>query len=559
MDTDPTPPTPRPNPRDRDGHDRGDRPGARRRWATRILTVVALAVGLGVVPAPTPAAASPFTFPGSAFDIADLATRTGVVNIPAGTCQGPITDLNVAVSWTHTNNLDIVFRLLSPNGVQVELMRDEGGAQDGGKVLFDDEAELLIENVDNTVPNGWFKPENPLSVYNGFDPTGDWTLIAIDDQGGDVGRVTSWNLQFNCFDESADFARRNEANLPIPDLGQASSAINVTDCATVSNVRAEVVFQHQRISDLVFELSHAGTTVVLWDAALFEERGGWLVFDDAAATPIQSATVTNANPGSAWPLSRFFRPQNPLSAFDGQPGNGEWRLTVRDTVGVDVGELQQFGLELTCGGAPPPPPGGDPCTGAPVNAFTDDNGNVHEASIDCLAFLGITMGGPGGLPATSYGPGSPVARSQMASFIARALTDAGVALPANPPDAFTDDTGDTHEANINRLAAVGVIGGNGEVGTSYFPNRTITRAEMASFLAGLYELADGAPLPAGPDAFTDDNATPHEAEINALAQAGIVLGTGNGLYDPNGDVRRDSMASFIVRTIRHLETGVAGP
>ena len=42
------------------------------------------------------------------------------------------------------------------------------------------------------------------------------------------------------------------------------------------------------------------------------------------------------------------------------------------------------------------------------------------------------------------------------------------------------------------------------------------------------------------------------ADINALAAEAIVLGTGGGLYDPHGTVQRDSMASFLVRTIQYL-------
>ena len=115
-------------------------------------------------------------------------------------------------------------------------------------------------------------------------------------------------------------------------------------------------------------------------------------------------------------------------------------------------------------------------TGPAPNAFTDDNGNTHEANINRLAASGITSGcGP-----NLYCPGASVRRDQMASFLARALELTGPA-----PNAFTDDNGNTHEANINRLKAAGVTDGCG--GTKYCPTANVTRGQMAAFLRRAFE------------------------------------------------------------------------
>jgi hypothetical protein len=52
-----------------------------------------------------------------------------------------------------------------------------------------------------------------------------------------------------------------------------------------------------------------------------------------------------------------------------------------------------------------------------ADAFTDDDGDVHEPSIDRAAAAGLTGGVSGG----RYGPGQPVTREQVASLLARAL------------------------------------------------------------------------------------------------------------------------------------------
>ena len=75
---------------------------------------------------------------------------------------------------------------------------------------------------------------------------------------------------------------------------------------------------------------------------------------------------------------------------------------------------------------------------------------------------------------------------------------------------------------------------------------------MASFLNRLIEAVAGDALSSDDDAFTDDEASEYEGDINGLASVGIVEGTGGGLYDPDGIVRRDSMASFLVRTLQYL-------
>jgi len=103
--------------------------------------------------------------------------------------------------------------------------------------------------------------------------------------------------------------------------------------------------------------------------------------------------------------------------------------------------------------------------------FTDDEGSMFEASINRLAAAGITSG----CTATTFCPNAPVARDQMASFLARAF-----ALPATTTDYFTDDEGNIHEVNINRLAASGIT--SGCTPTTYCPNLDVTRGQMAAFL-----------------------------------------------------------------------------
>lgn len=116
-------------------------------------------------------------------------------------------------------------------------------------------------------------------------------------------------------------------------------------------------------------------------------------------------------------------------------------------------------------------------------------------------------------------------------------------LPPTGTDFFTDDENSIHETNINRLAASGVT--SGCTATTYCPRALVTRAQMASFLVRADNLNTGA----GRNYFNDDNGTIHEANIDRAAAAGIATGCGTWKYCPNGSVTRGQMAAFLHRVV----------
>ena len=170
-------------------------------------------------------------------------------------------------------------------------------------------------------------------------------------------------------------------------------------------------------------------------------------------------------------------------------------------------------------------------------------GSTHAGAVDCLLWWAVTQGRSPG----AYDPGSGVTRGQMASFLVRLLQRTGAQVPDSPADRFPDDAGSTHEANINRLAALGITGGYSD-GT-YRPDQQVPRDQMASFLVRVAEKQLDAALPAGADAFGDDSTSTHQPNINKAAEAGLTGGTAGGGYDPAGTVRRDQMASFLTRLL----------
>jgi hypothetical protein len=207
------------------------------------------------------------------------------------------------------------------------------------------------------------------------------------------------------------------------------------------------------------------------------------------------------------------------------------------------------------------------CAAIPTgqSGFTDiAAAGVHQRNVECLKGSGITQG----TTATTYSPQANNTRGQMATFIANMIDKADEldspsdarTIPSLPTaaasaDAFTDDETSVHENNINRLAQADII--QGTTATTFSPEAPVSRAQMATFIAEALEFIRGAALPEGPDAFTDDETSVHEANINRLANAGIVQGTGasaNGkaVYSPSGLVSRAQMASFIIQALADL-------
>ncbi len=89
----------------------------------------------------------------------------------------------------------------------------------------------------------------------------------------------------------------------------------------------------------------------------------------------------------------------------------------------------------------------------------------------------------------------------------------------------------------------------------YCPSDQVTRGQMAAFLARALDLPHGAP-----DAFSDDDQSIFQADINALAGAGIAKGCNppkNTLYCPDDVVTRGQMAAFLDRAF-HFAVESAG-
>ena len=112
-----------------------------------------------------------------------------------------------------------------------------------------------------------------------------------------------------------------------------------------------------------------------------------------------------------------------------------------------------------------------------AGGFADvDSGLWWAPFTDRLAELGVTTGC--GTDPLRFCPNRSVTRAQTATFLVRAF-----GLEPAADAGFTDSGGNTHEENIDTIAAAGITVGCGTEPLRYCPNRSVTRGQMATFLA----------------------------------------------------------------------------
>jgi uncharacterized repeat protein (TIGR01451 family) len=125
------------------------------------------------------------------------------INVPSNFV---IADVDFGVFLTHTYRSDLRITLTSPAGTTVTVMTWTGNVQSGDNLndRFDDEAATAIGThvagaIDPLTPAPppyfhSFRPSNPLSVFDGQNALGNWTLVICDAVGTDVGIFTRADL-----------------------------------------------------------------------------------------------------------------------------------------------------------------------------------------------------------------------------------------------------------------------------------------------------------------------------------------------------------------------------
>ncbi|HEX6915014.1 MAG TPA: zinc-dependent metalloprotease family protein [Chitinophagaceae bacterium] len=119
-------------------------------------------------------------------------TITSTLNVPGG---GVISDVDViGLQGTHSWISDLTFTLKSPAGTSVVLFEEICADEHNFNLSLDDNAAITVFPCP-PVGGLTIKPANPLSVFNGQNCNGTWTMQVSDGYSGDGGSLDAWGLK----------------------------------------------------------------------------------------------------------------------------------------------------------------------------------------------------------------------------------------------------------------------------------------------------------------------------------------------------------------------------
>jgi subtilisin-like proprotein convertase family protein len=167
-------------------------------------------------------------------DFAAASPYPSAIVVPS--TAGTITKVTVAIyGLTHARQNDLDILLVGPSGQQVLLMSDVGAGASVANVnlTFDDAAITSLTTNAVSIPTGTYKPTNSgnsdtfsapapaepygstLSVFNGTNPAGTWSLYVMDDRASNTGSISGgWRLSLEITAPSAPPASLSYASNP---------------------------------------------------------------------------------------------------------------------------------------------------------------------------------------------------------------------------------------------------------------------------------------------------------------------------------------------------------
>ena len=202
------------------------------------------------------------------------------------------------------------------------------------------------------------------------------------------------------------------------------------------------------------------------------------------------------------------------------------------------------------GGTDEPPEPPELLDGSEMFGDVED-GAYYEPAVAWMFQQQITVGCDQDPP--RYCPGELVTRAQMASFLTRALE---LEPPAQRAGFADVEPSGVHADAIEALYGARITVGCAQEPLRYCPDRPVTRAQMASFLARALDLE----VPAQRAGFADvEPSGVHADAIEALYGARITVGCAQEplRYCPDRPVTRAQMAAFLYRA-RDLIAAAAG-
>lgn len=180
-----------------------------------------------------------------------------------------------------------------------------------------------------------------------------------------------------------------------------------------------------------------------------------------------------------------------------------------------------------------------PTAFAAENSYSDTQGHWGEDAIDRWSGYGVISGTGSG----QFDPNAPLTRAQAAQIFANLLNLSATASVAQ----YTDVTvGSWYYDAIAKCVAAGIL--NGTDSNTMSPSTYVSREELFVMFARALGIQ---PQASAGVTFTDSASTASWAAgyINALADMGVVGGSGDGTLAPKADIDRASVVALLDKAI----------
>jgi subtilisin-like proprotein convertase family protein/uncharacterized protein YvpB len=200
------------------------------------------------------------------------------------------------------------------------------------------------------------------------------------------------------------YCNMESQGIPDDDPQGVTSTISIDDPRVILDLDVRLDASHSWISDLVFTLAHeeTGKTITLIDRPGIPDSNAGCSEDDIGAILDDEITgnVENKCSATAAAISGIYRPDQPLSSFDGEEIAGNWILRVSDHSQHDTGELNNWCISAVIDDLPSPPPSDPPVPDLPkqaqVNGLSGRSQSLplsceSRSAVDWAAFFGVQL------------------------------------------------------------------------------------------------------------------------------------------------------------------------
>lgn len=179
-----------------------------------------------------------------------------------------------------------------------------------------------------------------------------------------------------------------------------------------------------------------------------------------------------------------------------------------------------------------------------LDRFTDLNGHWARDYIAVAVERGLFAG----VSDTTFGPDQSMTRGMFVTVLGR-LAGADTTSTAIP---FTDvKDGDYYAPYVAWAAQNGIV--QGTTPTTFEPDRAVSREEMATLLNRYCQFAKITLDSSLTVTFTDQDTISEYAReaVQAMASAGLLVGTDNGAFAPKGTATRAEVATLLARFVKN--------